>query len=350
MTQSAGLTQQAGVPLASRRVLGDLLNAGRYWLDNTAGDLWATGRMRAAARMDLLKGDPEAALLRYGHGIRHVKLARQSIASYRAVDRLIKRYPDALADYRIPEIAPERFLFFIGYSRSAHSLVGSLLDAHPNVLVSHELHALNLFRQGRSFQDVTDAIQYNSGFFTRFGRGYMGYSYEVAGGTQGSSAALKVIGDKKANGTCAAIRRDRGVIDKLRQKLPVPFSFVHVIRNPFDNIASRAQRVGTSSDLATYGYFVNVDVISRLRREHPDLVHDVYLDDLTADAEGVVTRLLNAIGITDVSPEYLKACADLVFPDARRTQDAIDWPPGLKDQIRRRCAETDFLARFADEG
>ena len=348
MSQQAGIAPAGGGPALSLRVAGDALSAARYWADNTLGDAWATAKMHALARLDLARGDPEAALLRYGHGIRHVKLARQSLASYKAVDRLIKRHPDALGQYAIPAVDPKRFLFFIGYSRSGHSLVGSILDAHPNVLVSHELHALNLFRQGRSFKDVTDAIQYNSGFFTRFGRGYMGYDYSVADQAQGDASALTVIGDKKANGTCAVIRRDPGIVDRLLETMPVPFSFVHVIRNPFDNIASRAKRVGTSADLATYGYFVNVDVIDRLRKAHPGLVHDVYLDDLTHDAEGVIRGLLAAIGVTDVSDAYLKACAELVFPESRRTRGGVEWPAGFEDRIKSRLAQYDFLARFAD--
>ena len=30
------------------------------------------------------------------------------------------------------------YVIFVGHSRSGHSIVGSLLDAHPEVLVSHE--------------------------------------------------------------------------------------------------------------------------------------------------------------------------------------------------------------------
>jgi hypothetical protein len=31
---------------------------------------------------------------------------------------------------------------FIGYLRSGHSLIASLLDAHPNPIATHELDAL----------------------------------------------------------------------------------------------------------------------------------------------------------------------------------------------------------------
>ena len=349
MAEAGGLAAPVGAPFGSRRFLGDLLGAARYSARNTAGDYASIAAMHARARLDLLKGDPEAALLRYGHGVRHVKLARQSLTTYRAIDRLVARHPETLGEYRLPRIEPERFLFFIGYSRSAHSLVGSLLDAHPDVVVSHELHALNLIRRGASIDEVIRAIQYNSAFFTRFGRGYMGYSYEVAGAAQGVSEGVRIVGDKKANGTTNALRRDPGLVQRLRETLPGPFRFVHVIRNPFDNIASRADKVGVGADLAAYGYFVNADVNARLREAHPDLVIDVYLDDLTADPKGVLRDLAAGVGLTDVSESYLDVCAKLVFPDARRTRDRIQWPDGMLDAIREKLRGYDFLARFADD-
>ena len=42
----------------------------------------------------------------------------------------------------------ETYCMFIGYPRSGHSLVGSLLDAHPQIILAHELNALELFKRG----------------------------------------------------------------------------------------------------------------------------------------------------------------------------------------------------------
>ena len=42
----------------------------------------------------------------------------------------------------------EKYCMFVGYPRSGHSLVGSLLDAHPNMIIANELNALDLFQKG----------------------------------------------------------------------------------------------------------------------------------------------------------------------------------------------------------
>jgi len=42
----------------------------------------------------------------------------------------------------------EGYCMFIGYSRSGHTLVGSLLDAHPEMVIAHELDALKYIMAG----------------------------------------------------------------------------------------------------------------------------------------------------------------------------------------------------------
>ena len=40
----------------------------------------------------------------------------------------------------------ETLLMFIGYPRSGHTLIGSLLDAHPNMVVANEYHILEKWK------------------------------------------------------------------------------------------------------------------------------------------------------------------------------------------------------------
>jgi len=44
----------------------------------------------------------------------------------------------------------ETFVMFIGYPRSSHSLVGAILDAHPEIVITHEYNLLQRWKQYRS--------------------------------------------------------------------------------------------------------------------------------------------------------------------------------------------------------
>ena len=41
----------------------------------------------------------------------------------------------------------ETFVMFIGYPRSSHSLVGAILDAHPEIIIPHEFNVLQKWKR-----------------------------------------------------------------------------------------------------------------------------------------------------------------------------------------------------------
>ena len=60
----------------------------------------------------------------------------------------------------------------------------------------------------------------------------------------------KVIGDKNGGGTARALRdvNQSGVLEEISQVVQVPMKFIHVTRNPFDNIATMMLRATGSRD------------------------------------------------------------------------------------------------------
>ncbi|KAJ7371717.1 hypothetical protein OS493_023052 [Desmophyllum pertusum] len=44
----------------------------------------------------------------------------------------------------------ETFVMFIGYPRSRHSLVGAILDAHPEIIIPHEYDVLARWKEYQS--------------------------------------------------------------------------------------------------------------------------------------------------------------------------------------------------------
>ena len=44
----------------------------------------------------------------------------------------------------------EAFVLFIGYPRSSHSLVGAILDAHPEIIIPHEYNVIGKWQKYQS--------------------------------------------------------------------------------------------------------------------------------------------------------------------------------------------------------
>ena len=91
----------------------------------------------------------------------------------------------------------ETFFIFVGYPQSGHTLVGSLLDAHPEIVCGHELSVLKYVRIGFSKKQIFCLLNHRSQSFTRGGRRWSGYIYNVPGQWQGRSDRARIIEDKK---------------------------------------------------------------------------------------------------------------------------------------------------------
>lgn len=325
---------------------------GRRAWDTTATTLrdWAAvNKARRRANALIRSASASEAVLVYGRLVREVQQARESLQSYDQIATWLLEGASAPEGLSLPTNAPETLLLFVGYSRSGHSLVGSLIDAHPNAIISHELHAAKHLAAGATLARVQRAIALNAYFFHHFGRGYSGYDYEVPGQMQGRCRRLQILGDKKANGTTRLLRGDPHFAERLRESVGVPVRWLHVIRNPFDNITTKARRTRTSLRFAADIYFQHVETVAGLRRAEGEDVIDVYLDDLTQDPQRVLGSLITTLGLTDTPPDYFDACAERVFAKPRKTRSADDWTSGLLQDVRARMRDCEFLVRFADE-
>ena len=75
---------------------------------------------------------------------------------------------------------------------------------------------------------------------------------------------LQVIGDKKGTSTSYLLRRAGSiqVLEQIQSALKTPLKFIHVIRNPFDNIATQLLRRLNSRKLANNeGFKVSLTIV-----------------------------------------------------------------------------------------
>lgn len=302
------------------------------------------------ARLNCRMGRVDAAVLNYGWLILKVPhVCRETMDVYRRVDALIQRYPQTLAAHRVTQQAPQKLLFFVGHPRSGHSLVGSLLDAHPNVIIANELAAHKQLHRGASVEEVMRAIKYNSYFHAWFGRTEAGYNYRVPGQYQGHTTQLTVLGDKKGNDLSRLLQSAPEFFDDFEARTGFPFVLVHVIRNPYDNIATKAARSGLHLSTATRRHFDACDAISKIRARHPESIVDVYTEDLIASPESTLCALCERIGIDHVSDSYLQACASILFKQSQRTALKVTFSPTLLSEIEDRLAQYPFLERYRSQ-
>lgn len=239
------------------------------------------------------------------------------------------------------------FCLFVGYPRSGHTLVGSLLDAHRHVLIGLELDALRYIKFGFQREQLFYLLAENSRLHAQRGRQWTGYSYQVPGQWQGQAEQVKVIGDKRGGDSARRLSRDFTLLDRLRETVKVPVKVVHVVRNPYDNIATMVLRGDARTlPLAIELYRSLTQVAERVRRHTaPEDFITVHHERFIADPQVELSGLCNFLGI-DAPPSYLADCSAIVFDAPHKTRYRVPWSSCDIKSVSDICLGHDFLARY----
>jgi len=246
---------------------------------------------------------------------------------------------------RLDEV--EAFCLFVGYPRSGHSLVGSLLDAHPDAAIAHELHILRYLRYGFRREHLLSLVLENSERAAATGREQTGYRYGVPGQWQGRVRRFRIAGDKRGGTAIRKIARSPGRLAKLERILRVPLRYVHVVRNPFDSIArmALASPHRTLEELTAHYFRMAAGVAELWRRVGDTARVEIQHELLIARPESELKRVCESLGLT-AEPAYLAACARVVWPKPQRTRARIDWPQPLRASIRRSLTRYPFFSHY----
>jgi hypothetical protein len=231
----------------------------------------------------------------------------------------------------------EKFLLFVGYPRSGHSLVGQLLDAHPKAVVAHEVHVGRLLVEGGwKGNRILSGILVQRRDFEAMDFEWAGHSYKIEGGWQNRSVFPMVIGDKGGGKTSQLLRYEPGLIGRLAETINMPIAVIHVLRNPLDNIATMVLKGHGNVEKSTRQWLQLNEAVETARRREDWLTWiDVQLDELVADSRAELDRVRTSLGLPS-NNTWLEVAASFVSDSPSRTRTKVDWPEGALDQLR--CA------------
>lgn len=245
------------------------------------------------------------------------------------------------------------YCMFIGYPRSGHTLIGACLDAHPNVILGHEMDALKYVILGESRDKIYSRLLGMSKTFISIGGQWMDYNYQIPGMYQGRATELKIIGDKKGGGSTNKIRRDPALLDRLKKLVgEEKIRMVHVTRNPFDIITTRARggnlvldQVGDKElRQAAEDFFLEADTVAMIK-DRGFRVIDVSHEAFIAEPRRELAALCHALGL-EASADYLDACASIVFDKPKKSRLAVEWPAALREEVQNRIQTYAFLQGY----
>ncbi len=245
------------------------------------------------------------------------------------------------------------YCMFLGYARSGHSLVGALLDAHPHVIIADQLDALEKIQAGVGKEHLFYLLLQNSRSRVEEGRARGGHSYRIPGQWQGSFTTLKVIGDKKGQRATLRLRQDPELLKKLGEVLGLPIKIFHVIRNPYDNIATKylkRSRHGVVDFRALIEeHFLLCETVKEIKgkiKKH--IILDVYHEALIENPAKWIRILCDFLGI-DCPDNYLSSCSDVIFSSPNKSRHDVVWSQEEIELVRAKICSFDFLSHYSFE-
>jgi Sulfotransferase family len=236
----------------------------------------------------------------------------------------------------------ECFCLLIGYPHSGSTLVSSVLNAHPEMVIGHETDILRYVRPGLSRNFLFSVILDRDRQFTAQNRRWNGNDYDIPASGQGSFSRLRVIGDKCIARQAMRLHQDPRLLDRLRSTLDMPLRVIHLVRNPFDNIAS-IHGVFSSRIEKYRALGEGIDEIqSRLRAEE---LCEIRYEDVVADPSRSLSDVCHFLGL-EASEEYLQGCAQLIRPSIQLSRFNVDWTESQRSEVEAMIAKRSVLTDY----
>lgn len=251
-------------------------------------------------------------------------------------------------------------ILFIGYPRSGHSLLGSIINAVPQCGMSHELDALYYVQKGYTRQQLFYLISNNIKNFNTSGRKWMGYDYDMGGDPSVNPFQWSHIGDKCGGRTTrrVGVYDDLEGLDRAAKLANAKLRLLHVVRNPLDNITTMAIRtqektsrlIENTLDNAIKRYAVNVKVNKALMDRYGATILTIHYENLIINFDEQMRIVFDHLDL-EPSEKFLTNVKAKIWKDPKRSRMKIQehWTIEKLEMVQELCRKYDFLNFYEEE-
>ena len=270
----------------------------------------------------------------------------------------------------------ENFVFFVGYKRSGNSMIGSVMDSHPNMIIAHEYFVFrkcklalrggsNVFTNKSSlFDKLYKKSYYSAKCGWRSDKNTKkGYNFNFNSTWQSAFSQLKVIGDK-AGGSVSREMQHNGEIclHQMIASLHLTIIAIHVVRNPYDMIATEIAHLNDKRKNSTFRKKRNFSAVMQMTvarnifmlansvvkvKTHVPVV-EMHIEDFIQDPSRIIMKLCHSLGV-DCPQEYVDRVTAKAYKNVSRSRDLISWSPSSLTFIDQQMTKYPFFEGYTFE-
>lgn len=239
----------------------------------------------------------------------------------------------------------KQFVMFVGHAHSGHSLIGALLDSHPQAAISNHVNVPKLLVDHQlNPQQLMKVVLYYA-LHNNADDSWIntGYSYQTKNGHQGTVTHPTVLGDKQGGASTRILMMHPQLITQLQDMFADKLKVVFVYRNVFDNIAAFAHYMKEDvSGKPTQRYFENLQTSLNLRQvlkknQWFQLSHE----DFIKTPQQHLKSLFDALQL-DYTDDMINNSTSIVNKEPHQRRKSIQWSPTLIDYINQKMQDFDI--------
>ncbi len=240
------------------------------------------------------------------------------------------------------------FCLVIGNSRSGSTILGSIVDAHPNAVVANETMASQSFWRGMSKSDILREIIENSSANYRSGRQSEDYQYQI-GASPESKSSVCVYGDKIWNPATLLLHGDYDLISRLENQLAARVVLIASIRNPFDTIATMHRRSQAPIKDRIRWFFMHCEALAAIEEKtaQSDFLIS-YHEQLIDCPNEEISRICRAL-MLPVNDQHLTNVKRLLYRRPSKSGAALDWKLAEVEEVLERMQRFPFLTVYENQ-
>jgi len=228
-------------------------------------------------------------------------------------------------------------LLFVGHAHSGHSIIGSILDNHPQVVLANEVNVVKAISEHRLSVRQVESVLLHEALVSSDKWINSAYQYDTAFGHQGQvKQKPRVIGDKKAGGTTRILHNHPWVLDYLQEQFGERLRVLFVQRNPVDVVAAYShymkQPIG---QFHVDRYLENFATVQQVAKALPgDQFMTISQAAFVRQPQPQIEGALRFLGLGEaINSEQLKQWCSVVRSDLKGKSEFIEVPEHLASQL-----------------
>ena len=242
-------------------------------------------------------------------------------------------------------------VFSVGFNRSGSSLIGDLITAHPNIVMSNEARVIGRYAEGEfNTRESLFSFIIKKNMAKGIRKNFVAGQYQDRYDTD-----IEIIGDKHSpNNTMQLAKEGFNTLAKLKEFIKLPIKFIFTVRNPYDMVSSMVTNIPdwhlTSDEKIEEAilYFKKISKknMALITQVPANQIFTVRHEAMVAAPEKMLADICDFLGVVK-TPDYLSDCAAVTYKVPNKSRDRLNWDLKSREKIDTLIEEYAFFSGYS---